>query len=182
MSDSKLMIEQMSSLDDYSLMLAYKCSLSLINKRGLFADVIGKPSELKKFKGGPTSSRDQKFSSLSNSFDELISQDWSYLFEGDYDNNERYYVYAHCDPRKKDNCIISEFKSIGLPFYIGKGTGDRCVSKTRNKPHRELIRSIEGYGFQMTDIARIYKDGMNERDALIPASCDCLSWCGTRTS
>ncbi len=167
MSDKTVTMQQLDSLDSYSLLLVHQCSLKLIKDRGLNLELINKPSELKKFSGGPTSSRVQKFHSVSNSFEDLMNQDWSSLFSGDYDISQRYYVYTHSDPRNIDNCIISEFKGVGLPFYVGKGTGQRFLSKTRNKPHRDLISDIEGYGFSMSEIAAVYADNLNERDALI---------------
>ena len=54
----------------------------------------------------------------------FLQDDWTYLFNGNYDNKKNYYVYYHTRPDRnnlifKNNGLEIEFK--GIPFYIGKG-------------------------------------------------------------
>lgn len=81
-----------------------------------------------------------------------------YFFEKDVCKNLKYYVYAYYD--SKDN---------GLPFYIGKGKGNRCF---------EHLYSKSGSGLKVEKLKEIYlrdeyptieilRHGMDENEALI---------------
>lgn len=39
--------------------------------------------------------------------------------------NMEFYVYTYCDPRVEFNKELCGFQFTNLPFYVGKGTGDR---------------------------------------------------------
>lgn len=167
MNDRAKTKEQLSHLDDYNLFLVYEASLCLLKKRGVNLSLNIQPSNIKNIKGSPKYLRPKKFDGHRKEFENLISQDWNYLFCGEYDSEEKYYVYIHYDPRFIDGPATRPNHLNGTPFYVGKGTGSRYSSKTRSKPHRDLIKEISGFGFCMDDIAKIYKDGLSERDALI---------------
>ena len=99
-------------------------------------------------------------------FEPLMLQDWSSVYpcaskEGSY------YVYAHVDPEAK---IFTVRKSMGgnfggLPFYIGKGTGDRAYNLKRNQGHGKMIRQILGNGWQPEDMVKILFDDLSEERA-----------------
>lgn len=167
MSDRKSMLEQIKHLDNYSLLLVFEAAQKVISQRGLSKGLIRKPSTLKKVQGAPKIKRPAKCGPVSQEFEDILNQDWNYLFTSSYDIEPRYYVYIHSDPREEGVIPFKPFSGLGQPFYVGKGTGDRYTSKTRNKPHRDLIDQIIGYGFPMNEIAHIYKDNMAEKEALI---------------
>lgn len=96
--------------------------------------------------------------------DLYFSEDWSHLFDFECSESPCYYVYAHVDPRVKRFHQLG-FKNIGKPFYVGKGAGSRAYSKTRSKPHRDLISEILSEGYDMSDIVHIYKSDMDELSA-----------------
>lgn len=98
-------------------------------------------------------------------FDQYIEQDWSDLFTGSYDETPDYYVYAHVDPRKK-NHLFGRFSGFGLPFYIGKGKASRYMCRRRSKPHLAQITELESIGYDLGQIAKIYKGGLTEKEAL----------------
>ena len=110
--------------------------------------------------------------------DEYFEQDWSDLFNAKYSQEEHYYVYFHVDPRiKRFNAL--GLAGVGMPFYVGKGTASRYFCKRRSKPHLRIINEIMSDGYDMGDIAHIYKSGINERDAFILES-KCINFFGCR--
>jgi hypothetical protein len=81
-----------------------------------------------------------------------------------------YYVYAHCEPNKiaagKDG-VTSWFATLGIdliPFYIGKGKGDRANDLNRNETHRKVRQRLREFGQDVQ--VRIIKDGLTELEAL----------------
>lgn len=96
----------------------------------------------------------------------LIKQDWSHLFYGG-DETEKYYVYAHVDPR--DRIFVSGNASGGnyggKPFYIGKGVDRRAFDLKRNQGHGKIIKSILEDGYSETDIVKILFSGLTEAKA-----------------
>lgn len=82
--------------------------------------------------------------------EDLYSTDMSPL-NNNLDNNKIYYVYAHCNPLNKLNVVgdlrhaflASKFNNIThIPFYIGKGIGNRCFDLNRNDSHRKIRHKI----------------------------------------
>lgn len=100
----------------------------------------------------------------------FIDEDWSYLFSGDYDNSEEYYVYYHSDPSKENMRFKQGEKTItfnGRPFYVGKGKNGRYKSKSRSRSHLSIIDSLKSDGYLDEQIFHIFRNGLTEKEALM---------------
>lgn len=104
----------------------------------------------------------------------IINTDISHLYPNESDDR-RYYVYVHCDPFFKLNATqngkIAFASSIGidsLPFYVGKGIGDRAYDLNRNESHRKKRQIIESSG--KTIDVKIVWFGLTESEALAKES------------
>lgn len=99
--------------------------------------------------------------------DMLLAQDWSHLFSGD--EEKKYYVYMHADPSGgKGLRYVGEkavIKTQGMPFYVGKGTGDRAYDLKRNQGHGAMLRQLLERHSPI-DLVHIVKDGLTEVQAL----------------
>jgi len=97
----------------------------------------------------------------------ILDEDWTPLFKGDAER--KYYVYAHVNPSKKlveyehPKCHI---KTLGVPFYIGKGTGSRAYDLSRNEGHGVILRQLKEKGKTSDDIVFILKEGLTEPESL----------------
>lgn len=85
------------------------------------------------------------------------------------DPEPRYYVYVHyVSENKNGSHPLTKFcKEIGLPavpMYVGKGTGDRFNSGTRNKGHQLVRRVKEGFKQDFEEF--IFRDNLTEGEAL----------------
>ena len=98
----------------------------------------------------------------------LWDQDWSSIFPESEATDERFYVYAHVDP--SGSCVVAERRCGGnfggMPFYIGKGTGNRAYDLKRNQAHGKRIKSVLDQGFNPDDIVKIVADGLTSSKAL----------------
>lgn len=70
----------------------------------------------------------------------LFSQNWEELYPlvEEYNEDTDYYVYVHVDPTK--DLRINNVK--GLPFYVGKGRGDRICQLKRNQGHDRKLNNL----------------------------------------
>lgn len=108
-----------------------------------------------------------KFDACSAIYNTDISELYAEL---DLDITPNYYVYAHCGTNKiavnKDG-ITSWLATFGLdliPFYIGKGVGNRAYDLNRNETHRKVRQKLKEFGSDVQ--VRIIKDGLTELEAL----------------
>lgn len=98
----------------------------------------------------------------------LLAQDWSYFFRGYDANQSSFYVYVHSDPRENVFVVRPEFGGNygGLPFYVGKGQGQRAWDLKRNQGHGKKIREILSDGFEKGDLVKIVFDNLSEAKAM----------------
>lgn len=87
-------------------------------------------------------------------------------------NNKEYYVYLHCDPTNhikinrdiRELLLASNYGLSFVPFYVGKGTGNRCFDLNRNDSHRK-IRSKILKSNKDIEVVKI-KENLSENEAL----------------
>lgn len=104
---------------------------------------------------------------LSKYYKILLEQDWGHLFSGDA--VQKYYVYAHIKPGNKRIKIDHEELPLimdGVPFYIGKGTGDRAFDLKRNQGHGTMLKELQDAGVKKSEIVCIISDCLSEAKAL----------------
>ena len=83
-----------------------------------------------------------------------------------------YYVYTHYEPTINahvgKNGKTTFAASVGmtkLPFYIGKGTGNRAYDLNRNETHRKVRQRLREFGKDV--VVEIIKDKLTEKEALM---------------
>lgn len=104
-------------------------------------------------------------------FFKFFHDDWTHFFQ--YADNEKrnYYVYYHTDITKDDISFSRDkyeesVKFVGLPFYIGKGTGDRYLNlHSRNSAHRKRIEALNKIGIEKDKICFKLFENLTEREA-----------------
>lgn len=106
---------------------------------------------------------------------EIYQTDISFIYEVEIPNGSNdYYVYAHCDPTRavSNKAGIPAFAaSIGLPsmpFYIGKGVGNRAFDLNRNETHRKVRQKITKMGKEPSIV--IIENGLSSQKALAAES------------
>jgi len=96
----------------------------------------------------------------------LVKQDWTHLFPNK-DESRKYYVYAHVGIKNGYISLPKEYGAqLQMPFYIGKGTGNRAFDLKRNQGHGAKIRQLLKKGRTPEKIVHIIKDGLTESEAL----------------
>ncbi len=99
--------------------------------------------------------------------DAIMAEDWSHLFPVGSDER-RFYVYAHINPRKRAVIKGGEFKLYmpGLPFYIGKGCGQRAWQLARNEGHGVELKQLRDQGVADSEIVHLIRQDLTEQEAL----------------
>ena len=102
-----------------------------------------------------------------NDLDALMAQDWSHLFP-DGDNEPKYYVYAHIYPAKTKVKHEGAFPITlpGVPFYVGKGCGQRAWDLKRNEGHGVELRQLLAKQHTPEQIVHLIRENLTERAAL----------------
>jgi hypothetical protein len=81
--------------------------------------------------------------------EDIMATDLSKIYTN-FDTEEKYYVYVHCDPSKplqvrhdlKHLLLAQRYSITHEPFYVGKGSGDRWKNFNRNEGHRKVRSKI----------------------------------------
>lgn len=137
----------------------------------LFLKLQGRRQQLKKEMNMLTKpSASEIYSTQWDAIQRILDCDISFLYENSLlDGENKYYVYAHCDTSQeikihKKNVFHIFSASLGmkyLPFYIGKGTGDRYIKGDRNRNYSKVANK------KVTEVDKIIlKDGLTESEAL----------------
>lgn len=112
-------------------------------------------------------SKTKRFDSCINIYNTDISDLYKDI---NLDPSPIYYVYAHCLDNKiaigKDG-VTTWLATLGLnhmPFYIGKGTGNRAYNIDRNETHRKVKQKLVAFNQEVK--VQIIKDGLTELEAL----------------
>jgi len=136
-----------------------------------FLSLHGRRQQLRKEKGLLKKPSDSEiYRTKWDAIHEILDKDTTFLYENrQFDTEEKYYVYAHCDTSKKINAskknVFHVFAaSLGMkymPFYIGKGTGSRYQKGDRNRNYTKIRDK------KFTDIDRvIIRSDLSEAIAL----------------
>lgn len=114
----------------------------------LFLKLQGRRQQLKKENGLLSKLSDtQRYQKQWDSIEAILKEDISFLYDDmKLDGERKYYVYAHCNPNeviditKKNpyHILAASFGMQYLPFYIGKGTGDRYTKGDRNRNYHKI--------------------------------------------
>ena len=116
--------------------------------------------------------RKQQFQGVFDACQRVMDFDISHLYSGlSLDASPEYYVYAHLDARKRIapgvNGVTTFAATLGMeriPFYIGKGIGNRCFEIRRSETHSKIVQAMRGLNME----AQVFKvrTGLTESEAL----------------
>lgn len=105
---------------------------------------------------------------------DFLNEDWSFLFPTADTIEKRFYVYYHTDPSSEKVTYAggslsreTTVRFTGMPFYIGKGTGERYKSLNgRSTSHINRIKIHIQKGYELDSVCHILQDGLTEVEAL----------------
>lgn len=150
-----------ADLPDELLASMYRAIHAEVSRRRLVTKTASKRKIAISNRGNSINSRRRL-----SEFGELINQDWTDLYpKGDGCQEKKHYVYAHVTKMQR-TLNVGEFNFPGVPFYIGKGVGDRAFDLKRNEGHGVELRNLLSSGRLPKDIVFMVKDGMTENEAL----------------
>ena len=118
-------------------------------------------------------SRNDRKKSLFSACQKIYETDITSVYSNlNLDLNPVYYVYTHSDPDKNiaiGKCGKSTFAAtLGmtkLPFYVGKGAGDRAYDLNRNETHRKVRQNLHRFNKEIN--VGILQTGLTEIEALM---------------
>ena len=117
-------------------------------------------------------SRRERTRNVFDACQRLWQMDISRIYD-DVDTDERpiYYVYAHMYGDRKiaigrdgKSSFAATLGMTHLPFYVGKGTGDRLNHLDRNETHRKVRQRLSEFGHDV--VVKKLIDGLTEGEAL----------------
>lgn len=160
---------EISTVSTHNLKILFKAIKEELNKRksfGAYGEIEDK--ELipigQRLRALPN--RKKHYRERLKHFRSLLRQDWSFLFSNyNLDIERKFYVYAHVDPRLPVKKLVLNGIN-GIPFYIGKGSGDRAYSLKRNQGHGLKIKKLRKIGIADEDMVNIVSDGLTEAESL----------------
>jgi hypothetical protein len=97
--------------------------------------------------------------------------DISSIYDMPLDTTPKYYVYAHLDTGHKiavgysgKTTFAAMLGMTHFPFYIGKGTGERCNDLNRSETHHKVRQRLKTFGKEII----VFKigEGLSEAQAL----------------
>lgn len=144
-----------------------------VNK--LVAKLLSRQHELRRENDPSVVSKNQRKRNVFNAVCEIYNYDISQIYSDIVlDEEEKYYVYAHCNPSWKI-ALKKEGKSTfaatlgvsNMPFYIGKGTGNRAYELNRNEAHRKVRNKIKTINPENEIDVVIIRDNLTEKEALM---------------
>jgi hypothetical protein len=88
------------------------------------------------------------------------------------EDNKSYYVYLHCNPSNslqvtrdiRELFLASKFGLTHMPFYVGKGIGERCNDLSRNEGHRKIRSKLLSKKLEIK-VVKIFEN-LTEQEAL----------------
>ena len=82
-----------------------------------------------------------------------------------------YYVYLHCDSRAPINIkaeglqgFLANHGVTHMPFYVGKGKGDRLYDLSRNDSHGKFLATLKSFG--KAPVIQKFAESLTEYEAL----------------